>query len=445
MKKDDLMDKIVSLAKRRGFVYPASEIYGGIAGFYDFGPNGLEMKNNLKKLWWSYMVRKRKNVVGIDGAVITHKDVWKASGHLESFSDPLAECKTCKRRFRADHLQEEGFDVCPNCGGVLSEPRDFNLMMYTELGVVEGEKEVAYLRGEACQSIYLDYDNIIKTSRQKLPFGICQIGKAFRNEITPKYFLFRQREFEQWDLQYFVAPEDMKEAYDFWKEERMRWYKTLMNNEENLRFRQHADDELAHYAKVAFDIEFNSPFGWKELEGIHWRGDWDLSRHGHFSGVNFTYTDDKGQSFIPHIVETSGGVDRSFLFFLIDAYNEEIVKGENGHEETRIVLKLNPNISPVTVAVLPLSKKDELSSLADSIYNELSSSFNVQYDHTGSIGKRYRRQDEIGTPYCVTVDFQSLEDNKVTIRDRDTMKQQRVDVSRIFEIVNTKLKDSLNI
>lgn len=435
MEEPILLDKIINLAKRRQFVFPASEIYGGLAGFYDFGPNGTEMKNNLKRLWWDFMVRRRENVVGIDGAVITHPTVWEASGHLKSFTDPLVECQACKKRFRADTLESEDKKKCPECGGLLSEERKFNLMMHTELGVVEGQKEIAYLRGEACQSIYLDYNNVLKTSRLKIPFGICQIGKAFRNEITPKNFLFRVREFEQWDLQYFVAPEDMEKYYEYWKQERMGWFQKYFNIKENLRFRQHASDELAHYAKVAFDIEYNSPFGWKEMEGIHWRGDWDLSQHGKFSGIDFTYTTEDGRQFIPNIVETSGGVDRTFLFLLLDAYNEELTKDADGKEEVRVYLKLHPTIAPITVAVLPLIKDESLIKISREIRESLLDYYNVDYDQAGSIGKRYRRQDEIGTPFAVTVDFDTLKDDSVTIRLRDSMKQERVKVTDLCSVL----------
>ncbi|MFH1561202.1 MAG: glycine--tRNA ligase [Patescibacteria group bacterium] len=446
MDQSNLMDTIVSLCKRRGFVYPASEIYGGISGLYDFGPYGVEMKNNLKRLWWNYMVSQRKNVVGIDGAVITHPDVWKASGHLENFNDPLVECSSCKSRFRVDDPElEDSKGKCPKCDAKLSQPRAFNLMMATEIGVVEGEKSLAYLRGEACQSIYLDYNNVLKTTRMKIPFGIAQMGKAFRNEVTCKNFLFRQREFEQWDLQYFVAPDQMEASYEYWKQERMRWFKVLFSDDKKLRFRQHRQDELAHYAKVAFDIEFNSPLGWKEMEGIHWRSDWDLSRHSQFSGVNFQYTDDQGRSFIPQIVETSGGDARPFLFLLLDAYTEEVVPGSKDSSDTRVVLKLNPNIAPVKAAILPLSKDEKLIKVADEIYRQLSGLFAVEYDQTGSIGKRYRRQDEIGTPYCLTVDFDTLKDKKVTVRDRDTTKQERAKISDLESIIGKKLKDSFTV
>lgn len=458
---NNLLEKIVSLCKRKGFVFPNSEIYGGIQGFYDYGPLGVELKNNIKKVWWRSMVQEHENVVGIDGAIITHPKVWSASGHVQNFNDPLVDCKKCRKRFRADHLvpelaiEEEGATTkdrikrinkslkdknikCPGCGGELTDVRQFNLMVETSLGVVEGEKKTAYLKGEACQTIYLDYNNVLNSTNKKIPFGICQIGKAFRNEITPGHFLFRQREFEQWDMQWFTNPKEMGKWYEYWKEERMVWYKSLVNHKNKLRFRQHEKNELAHYAKVAFDIEYETPFGWKEWEGIHWRGDWDLKRHGEFSGKDFTYTDqENGEKFIPWIVETSGGVDRTFLFLLIDAYNEEEVKGEK-----RIVLKLRPDISPYKVAVFPLvSNKEELVGKAKSIYNSIKSDFMAVWDDIGNIGKRYRRQDEIGTPWCVTVDYQTMEDETVTVRDRDSMEQVRVKIEELKEYIDTKISN----
>ena len=450
----EVMDKIVSLCKRRGFVYQNSEIYGGIQGFYDYGPLGVEMKSNIKRLWWHWMTQEHENVVGIDGAIIAHPKVWEASGHVQNFTDPLVDCKKCKKRFRADHLIEEMAieetgstdedfitkltkvlkeKKCPECGGELTEPRRFNLLVETSLGVVEGEKKTAYLRGEACQNIYLNYQNVLDSMHLKIPFGICQIGKAFRNEITPKQFLFRQREFEQWDLQWFVNPKEMEKWYEYWKEERIKWYKSLVNRQENLRFRQHEKSELAHYAKVAFDIEYNSPFGWKEWEGIHWRGDWDLSRHSQYSGKDFTYTDQEtGEKFIPWIVETSGGVDRTFLFLMIDGYVEE---------KDRVILKLKPKLAPYKIAVFPLlSNKPELVALAKKIYEDLKVEFMTAWDDRGNIGKRYYSQDEIGTPWCVTVDFQSLEDRTVTVRDRDTTKQERVGIDKLLNYFQNLLK-----
>jgi glycyl-tRNA synthetase len=425
--KSDLMEKVVSLCKRRGFVFPGSEIYGGLQGFYDYGPLGVEMKNNLKRMWWNWMTKDHENIVGIDGAIITNPKVWEASGHIQNFVDPLVECKKCHHRFKADDFKG---DNCPDCGGPLTEPKTFNILVPTKLGVVEGEKTDAYLRGEACQTIYLDFKNVVDSTRIKVPFGICQIGKAFRNEVTPGNFLFRQREFEQWDLQWFCRPEEMEKWFEFWKEERMNWYKSLFTHPENLGFYKH--EKLAHYAKKAFDIEYlASPVG-KEMEGIHWRGDWDLSRHSQYSGQDLSYTDvESGEKFIPNIVETSGGVDRTFLFLMLDAYTEE---------KERIVLKLKPNLAPYKVAVFPLLKnKPELVKKAEEVFHDLKKSFTAAFDERGNIGKRYYAQDEIGTPFCVTIDFDTLENDDVTVRDRDTMKQERVKVKDLKEYINGKL------
>ena len=422
-----LMEKIISLCKRRGFVFPGSEIYGGLAGFYDYGPLGVEMKNNLKSLWWKRMTREHDNIVGIDGAIITNPKVWEASGHVKSFVDPLVECKKCHHRFKADDIVG---DKCPDCGGALTEPKIFNILVPTKLGIIEGEKTDAYLRGEACQTIYLDYKNIVDSTRVKIPFGVVQIGKAFRNEVTPGNFLFRQREFEQWDLQWFCHPSEMEGWFDYWKSERMDWYKSIFTNPDNLGFYEH--EKLAHYAKKAFDIEYKaSPIG-KEMEGIHWRGDWDLSGHAKSSGQDLSYLDpETSEKFVPHIVETSGGVDRAFLFLLLDAYAEE---------EDRIVLKLNKKIAPYKAAVFPLLKnKPELVSKAKEIYADLRKHFMVAVDDRGNIGKRYYSQDEIGTPYCITVDFDTLEKGEVTVRDRDTMKQEKVAVADLQNYLQEKI------
>src|SRR6266581_5157717 len=426
------IDKIVSLCKRRGFVYPNSEIYGGISGIYDFGPLGVELRNNIRRYWWWSMVQTNDNVVGIEGAIITHPRVWEASGHLENFVDRLVDCKNCKRRFRSDHLPKENvrLNTCPVCGGELTEPRRFNLMMETYIGVLEGERMKTYLRGEASQNIYLDYDNVLKSSRMAITFGICQIGKAFRNEVTPGNFLFRQREFEQWDLQFFVHPSEMQQWFDYWKEYRFEWYKGIVNHKDRLRFREHGPDELAHYAKQAFDIEYQTIIGWQEWEGIHWRQDWDLSRHSQFSGQDLSYTDTvTGEKYIPWIVETSGGVDRTFLNLLLDAYEEEL---EPNGKDVRTVLHLHPMLAPVKVAVLPLLRnREELVNTARTVYKRLQRLMVTQYDDVGSIGRRYRRQDEIGTPYCVTIDFQTLEDRTVTVRERDHMTQVRVNIDEL--------------
>jgi len=429
--KEDLLQKITALCKRRGIIYPNSEIYGGIAGFYDYGPVGVEMKNNLKRYWWKYMVDKRENVVGIDGTIITHPKVWEASGHLSGFSDVVVECKKCHQRFRPEDIKEK----CPNCGGTeFTDSRKYNLLFKTEVGVLEGEKMDAYLRGEACQDIYLDFKNVVDSTRQQIPFGIAQIGKAFRNEVTPNRFIFRTREFEQWDMQFFVHPTEMDKWFEYWKEERMKFYKGLYRKHDNLRFYEHPKDKLIFYAKKAFDIEYMAPWGWAENEGIHWRGDYDLTQHGKFSGKELSYTDPKAnEKYIPHIVETSGGVDRTFLFLLLDSYEEE--KLENG--DTRVVLKINKDIAAYKAAVFPLvSNKEEIISKARDIFNLLSENNKVVWDDRGNIGKRYRYQDEIGTPYCITIDYETLENDTVTVRDRDSMKQERVKIEDLNSAIN---------
>lgn len=433
---EDTLAKIVSLCKRRGFVYPNSEIYNGLAGVYDFGPLGMLLRRNLKEHWWRTMTQLRDDCVGIEGAILTHPRVWEASGHVVSFSDPMVDCKQCKRRFRADHMQEQGSTRCPECGGEFTEPRRFNLLMSTELGVVEGEKMTTYLRGEACQNIYLDFKNVVDSTRMRLPIGICQIGKAFRNEVTLGPFVMRQREFEQWDMQWFCKAEEMQHWYDHWQRERFAFYQRLVNNHDHLRLRQHAQDELAHYAKVAYDVEYDTPgLGWKEWEGIHWRGDWDLSRHSEYSGKDLSYVDPvTNERFLPHIVETSGGVDRTFFFVLMDAYTEEPDK-----DGVRVVLRLKKHLAPIKVAVLPLSKKEPLQELSRSILRTLRPICTTQYDENQAIGRRYRRQDEIGTPYCVTVDFQSLEDQRVTVRDRDTMAQDRIAIPELADFLRARL------
>jgi glycyl-tRNA synthetase len=426
----DLLQKVTALAKRRGIIFPNSEIYGGIGGFYDYGPVGVEMKNNLKRYWWKNMVDKRENVVGIDGTIITHPKVWEASGHVENFGDEVVECKKCHRRFREDEID----DKCPNCGSTeFTEPRSYNLLFETYIGVVDDEKMTAYLRGEACQTIYLDFKNVVDSTRQTIPFGIAQIGKAFRNEITPGKLTFRSREFEQWDMEFYVHPEDMQKYFDYWMKERMEFYKGLYRKHENLRFYQHPKDQLIFYAKDAYDIEYKAPWGWAENEGIHWRGDYDLTQHSKFSGKELTYTDPKtGEKFLPNIVETSGGVDRTFLMLLFDAYEEEEL--ENGN--TRTVLKINKDIAAYRAAIFPLvSNKEELVKKAREIFDSLSDDLKVVWDARGNIGKRYRYQDEIGTPYCITVDYDTLNDNTVTVRDRDTMEQTRVKVDELKQVL----------
>lgn len=426
----DVMEKITALAKRRGFIYPGSEIYGGLQGFWDYGPLGVELKRNIKNEWWRAMVYGREDVVGIDAAIIMNPTVWEKSGHMESFTDPLVECKLCHKRFRADqeemvaaHEKEHDKKV------EWAEPRTFNLLTEVFLGVTE-PKDKAYLRGEITQGAFVNFENVVASSRVKIPFGIAQIGKAFRNEITPGNLTFRSREFEQMELEYFVKPDEHDSAKTFTEFKNMRrdWYVSLGIKEENLRFREHAEDERAHYARYAEDIEYNSPFGWKEFEGIHHRGDWDLSRH------NLSYVDpETGEKYVPWVIETSGGVDRATLFFLVDAYTED---------EDRVVLKLHPKLAPFKAAVFPLlANKPELVEMAEKIYKSLKEKFgSIAWDGRGNIGKRYLAQDEIGTPWCITVDFDSLKDDAVTIRDRDTKKQERVSVDKLESYLQNGLK-----
>ena len=420
------MEKIIALAKRRGFIYPSSEIYGGIAGFWDYGPLGVELKNNLKKIWWKNMVYERDDVVGIDASIIMNPVVWERSGHVSSFADLLVECKNCHHRFRADKIIN---NVCPDCGQKdnFTEPKKFNILTEVYLGVTE-PKQKAYLRGEITQGVFVNFKNIVDSSRVKIPFGIAQIGKAFRNEITPGNFTFRSREFEQMELEFFIYPDDKEgdQWFSYWKEERFKWYVDLGIKEKNLRFRDHEPHERAHYARFATDIEYQAPFGWSEFEGIHHRGDWDLSRH------NLTYKDpNTKEEFIPWVIETSGGVDRATLFFLIDAYYEE---------EERVVLRLDPRLAPVKVAVFPLlANKEKLLEKAKKVYNLIKGDYLIAFDDRGNIGKRYFSQDEIGTPFCVTIDFQTLADETVTVRERDSKKQERVSIDRLKDYLNQKL------
>lgn len=431
MESKNLLDSVVALSKRRGIIYQNSEIYGGLGGFYDYGPVGVEMLNNLKRYWWKNIVDKRENVVGIDGSIITHPKVWEASGHIDHFGDEVVECKKCHQRFRPEDIEER----CPSCGkNEFTEPRSYNLLFQTEVGVIEGSKVKAYLRGEACQNIYLDFKNVVDSTRQQVPFGIAQIGKAFRNEVTPGKFTFRTREFEQWDLQFFVHPDDMQKYFEYWKEERMKFYKELYRRHENLRFYQHPKEKLAFYAKDAYDIEYLAPWGWAENEGIHWRGDYDLTQHMKFSGTDLTYTDpNTNEKYIPHIVETSGGITRTFLYLLLDAYEEEDLGGGN----SRTVLKIHKDIAAYKAAIFPLvGNKEEIVKKAREVFNLLSDSYKVVWDGRGNIGKRYRYQDEIGTPYCITIDYETLENGTVTVRDRDTMEQQRVKIEDLDEILS---------
>ena len=432
---EELLQKIISLCKRRGFIYPSSEIYGGFGSGYDFGPLGAAMKNNIKKAWLEEMLMRQDNIVGLDSAILMSPKVWQASGHLAAgFADELVECKKCHHRFRKDFLEK---DKCPDCGGELTSPKKFNLMMKTFIGSLEDEAAMTFLRAETCQVIYVNFENIVNSMRLKLPFGVAQIGKSFRNEITPKDFIYRTREFEQMEMQWFCKPEDAPKFFDYWKKERMEWYLSLGIKKDNLRFKEVDKKELAHYAKMAVDIEYKFPFGWKEIEGIHNRGDWDLSNHSKHSGKDLKY-----DGYYPYIIETSGGADRGFLAFLIDAYCEVEggrTKTTQATKETEVVLKLNKKISPVKIAVLPLLKnKPELVKKAMEIYNLLKPQFAVQYDEADSIGRRYRRQDEIGTVFCLTVDFETLERNDLTIRDRDTMKQERAAVNELTKIIKEK-------
>ncbi|OGC35992.1 glycine--tRNA ligase [candidate division WS6 bacterium RIFOXYB1_FULL_33_15] len=428
----DMLQKITALAKRRGIIYPNSEIYGGIGGFYDYGPVGVEMKNNLKRYWWKNIVDKRENVVGIDGTIITHPKVWEASGHVKGFADEVIECKKCHQRFRQEDIKEN----CPNCGNKeFTESRKYNMLFQTEVGVVEGDKQTAYLRGEACQTIYLDFKNVVDSTRMQIPFGIAQIGKAFRNEVTPNKLTFRTREFEQWDLEFFVHPNDMEKWFEYWKEERMNFYKGLYRKTDNLRFYEHPQDKLVFYAKKAFDIEYNAPWGWTENEGIHWRGDYDLTQHSQFSGKDLTYTDPKtNEKYTPNIVETSGGVDRTLLMLLFDAYEEEDLGGGN----IRTVLKINPEIAAYKVAIFPLvGNKEDIVKKGRDIFDLLSQNIKVVWDDRGNIGKRYRYQDEIGTPYCITIDYETLENDTVTVRDRDSMEQKRVKIEDLESVLRS--------
>ncbi len=434
----ELMEKLVSLCKRRGFIFQSSEIYGGIQGFWDYGPYGTAMKKAIEKLWWSYMVETRSNVEGLDSTVICHPKVWKASGHLDKFGDMMTDCRECKSRLRVDQMEDP--EICPNCGSKdLTEPREFNLMMKTFVGPVFDEDHAAYLRAETCQPIFVDFHQVRIAARQKLPFGIAQIGKAFRNEINPRNFIFRSREFTQMEMEFFCEDKDSMEWYNHWKDERIKYYKEILGFTDDV-MRTHDHDTLAHYAKAALDIEFKFPFGWGELEGIHHRGTWDMTRHGEYSGEDMTYYDQETKTKItPTVVETSVGLDRTFLALLCNAYDEDEAdtQKEGKAKDARVVLRFPAIIAPVQIAVLPLSKK--LSPEAEKVCNDLRKYFRCEFDVTGSIGKRYRRQDEIGSPYCITFDFDSLEDNAVTVRDRDTMSQERVAIKDLRYYFDEKI------
>ncbi len=422
--KNDRMERLVSLCKRRGYIFQSSEIYGGVGACYDYGHLGVELKNNIKLYWWKWMTQFRDDVVGVDAAIMMHPKVWEASGHVEGFTDPLVDCKKCKRRFRADDIAGE---FCPECGGELTDVRQFNLMFKTHMGAVEEAASLVYLRPETAQGIYVNFLNVLNSSRKKIPFGIAQVGKAFRNEITPGNFIFRTREFDQMEMQFFVKPGTDEEWIEYWKNERMKWYHSLGIREEKVRFHEHGEDELAHYAKVAYDIEYEYPFGWKELEGIHNRTDFDLKRHIEHSGKDLTYFDDTiRERYVPYIIETSAGLDRTLLTCLVDGYDEEEVKGE-----PRVILRLSPKIAPIKAGVFPLVKRDGMPEIARKIYDDLKKHFSLFYDVSGAIGRRYRRQDEAGTPFGITVDSQTIEDETVTLRYRDSMGQDRLKIGEL--------------
>ena len=436
--ENDLMEKIVSLCKRRGFLFQSSEIYGGYNGFWDYGPYGVELKNAVQQLWWKYMVTTRENVVGLDSTIICHPRTWKASGHIDRFADIMCDCKDCKTRHRVDQMEDPS--ICSNCGSKnLTPPREFNLMLKTYVGPVFDEEHVAYLRAETCQPIFTDFHLIRIATRKQLPFGIAQIGKSFRNEITPRNFTFRSREFTQMEMEFFCSDEDSMNWYEFWRSERMKFYTEILKfNTSKLQYHDH--DQLAHYAKAAVDIEFDFPFGWGELEGIHHRGTWDMSRHQEFSQENLEYLDQtNNKKFLPTVVETSVGLDRMILAILANGYDEDKAptKKEGMEDDVRIVLHLPAKVAPVQVAVMPLSKK--LNDNAASLRNDLCDYFRTELDVTGNIGKRYRRQDEIGTPFCVTYDFESDNDNAVTVRERDSMEQERVNLSQLRNYLEEKI------
>ena len=468
MPENNLMEKVVSLCKRRGFVYPGSDIYGGLANTWDYGPYGVALKKNVKDIWWKYFVEDRDDMVGLDAAILMNLKTWEASGHVASFSDPLIDCKKCQTRHRGDKLLEEKIGVrktanvtleelhdvmtkeeipCPECGECdWTEAKTFNLMFKTQQGVVEGEQSDIYLRPETAQGIFVNFKNILNSCRVKIPFGIGQIGKAFRNEITPGNFIFRTREFEQMEIEYFVHPDNKKELYEEWKDHSKKFFTDVLGiKNDNLRFREHADKELSHYSSMTFDVEYSFPFGkhegdktWGELQGVADRGDYDLAQHEKFSGKDLKYRNPQtNEVFLPHVIEPSFGCDRAILTVLIDAYNEEKLEDKS----ERVVMKFKPNIAPIQVAVFPLLKnKEELVKKAREVYDLIKPNFRSEWDDSGNVGKRYRRQDEIGTPYCVTVDFDTLEkDDTVTVRDRDSMEQERVKVEELVGYLEEKL------
>jgi glycyl-tRNA synthetase len=435
-----VMDKIVSLCKRRGFIFPSSDIYGGLSSAWDYGPLGSELKNRVQRFWWREMTQLHDNIVGLDAAIMMHPRVWEASGHVENFDDLLVEDTVTNERFRFDHLSEEQRNTMTSpAGNPLSAPRKFNLMFKTSMGAVEDSSQVIFLRPETAQGIYVNFKNVVQSSRVRVPFGIAQVGKAFRNEIVTKNFIFRTCEFEQMEMQYFIHPSEDDTWFEFWRSERMSYYDKLGIRSDRLRWKEHGPDELAHYAKAAYDIEYLFPFGWSELEGVHNRTDYDLSRHSEFSGKDLTYLDDSrdNERYLPYIIETSAGLTRSVLMILADAYEEE----EVGENDTRTVLRFHPDVAPVTVGVFPLVKKDGLADLARKIERELREDFSTFYDQGGAIGRRYRRQDEVGTPYCITIDYETKENDTVTLRFRDSMEQVRIPVSEITARIKAASKE----
>jgi glycyl-tRNA synthetase len=435
MAKPDLMERVVNLCKRRGFIFPSSEIYGGFRSTWDYGPLGVLLKRNVKDAWWRSMVQLRDDIVGLDAAILMAPRVWEASGHVATFTDPLVDCRHCHQRFRLDHLPPSG--ACPNCGNKdgFTEARDFNLMFQTHVGPVEEDGALAYLRPETAQGIFVNFANVQTTTRKKPPFGIAQIGKSFRNEITPGNFVYRTREFEQMEMEYFVAPEDAERWFEYWCDQRLHWYSEYGIAEAHLRLRPHDPEELSHYSSATADVEFDFPWGWGELEGVANRGDYDLRAHMEHSGQDLSFFDQEhDRRYVPHIVEPAAGADRATLAFLLAAYAEEEVQGEK-----RTVLRLDPRLAPITVGVLPLSRHERLVPVAEDLAATLRPHLMVDVDSAGSIGRRYRRQDEVGTPWCVTVDFETLDDKAVTVRDRDTMHQDRVPTDELLVYLRSRL------
>jgi len=439
--REGVMDKLMSLCKRRGYVYPSSEIYGGLSSCWDYGPLGAELKRNIKNFWWDAMTNRRDDIEGLDAAIFMSPRVWETSGHVENFTDPMVDCKKCKGRFRADQIESSRCLMKPSkrpgeCDGELTEARQFNLMFKTHMGPMEDTSSICYLRPETAQGIYVNFLNVKNSSRQKIPFGIAQIGKAFRNEITPGNFIFRTREFEQMEMQFFIHPPEDQTWFDYWREQRWNYYLEIGLDPMRLRWQEHGPGELAHYAKAAYDIQYEFPFGWQELEGIHNRTDFDLSRHMQASGKDLRYFDERfTEKFVPYIIETSAGCDRTLLTVLVNGYDEIEVKGE-----TRVFLRLSPRIAPIKAAVLPLVNKDGMPEVAEKLFHDLKRKFKVFYDDSGAIGRRYARMDEAGTPYCITVDGQTAQDQTVTVRDRDTMENPRMSMDKIAAFIEEKIR-----